>query len=146
MLTKKEPSKNGAKNTKNTSKSASLQIQQPSNQHQGPINEVAILSHPIKNQATSQGHGDKKPGQKTRITVKYDVGFPNQLFIRGKGASLSWDKGQPLKNVKSDEWVWESDATSSHFEFKVLINDQTYEQGDNHQATNGYLIIYTPKF
>src|SRR4051794_40705456 len=42
---------------------------------------------------------DKKTS-KTRVTIKYDAGFPNQLYIRGKGANLSWDKGQPLKNTK----------------------------------------------
>jgi hypothetical protein len=89
---------------------------------------------------------DKKGSAKTRITVKYDVGFNNQLYIRGKGANLSWDKGQPLKNVKPDEWVWETDAHFTNCEFKILINDRVYENGDNHHLNAGSNLLYTPHF
>lgn len=82
----------------------------------------------------------------TRVTVKYDVGFGNQVFIRGKGADLSWDKGLPLENRKSDEWVWEIETPFSACEFKVLINDEHYEIGHNHPLTPGSQIQYTPKF
>lgn len=89
---------------------------------------------------------EKKKNPKTKITIKYDVGFSNQLFIRGKGATLSWDKGQPLKNVKPDEWVWETDASFTSCEFKVLINDTCYECGTNHTLSMGATIVYTPSF
>lgn len=85
-------------------------------------------------------------GPKTRVMVKYDIGFNNILTIRGKGANLSWDKGIALKNVKNDEWVWESDIPFTTCEFKVLINDEQYEQGDNHPLSCGTNIQYTPRF
>lgn len=85
-------------------------------------------------------------GKKTHITIKYDVGFPNQLTIRGKGANLNWDKGQPLKNVRNDEWIWETETPFSHCEFKVLINDRQFETGENHHLTQGASVIYTPHF
>lgn len=84
--------------------------------------------------------------EKTKVTVKYDVGFPNQLYIRGKGGNLSWDKGISFKNVKSDEWVWETDTPFTQCEFKVLINDRIYESGDNHTLKQGASVVYTPKF
>lgn len=40
-----------------------------------------------------------KKASVSRVIVEYDCGFPNNLFIRGKGGGLSWDKGQPLKNL-----------------------------------------------
>lgn len=89
---------------------------------------------------------ERKTGPSSRITIKYDVGFSNSLYIRGKGASLSWDKGQPLKNSKPDEWVWETTAPFTTCEFKVLINDSEYEIGDNHLLTCGASVHYTPKF
>ncbi len=89
---------------------------------------------------------DKKASSKTRVTIKYDAGFPNQLYIRGKGANLSWDKGQPLKNTKPDEWVWETDAHFNHCEFKILINDRVYENGDNHHLNACSTLLYTPHF
>ena len=82
----------------------------------------------------------------TRIIIKYDVGFNNALFIRGKGANLNWEKGIPLKNVKRDEWVWETNAPFATCEFKILINDSQYELGENHQLSHGATAHHTPKF
>lgn len=83
---------------------------------------------------------------KTRVTVKYDVGFGNTLTLRGQGANLSWDKGIPMKNIKADEWVWETDTPFATAEFKVLINDKTYETGRNHLLHSGTMVQYTPRF
>lgn len=90
-------------------------------------------------------HANAKKG-KTRVTVKYDVGFHNTLYIRGQGANLNWERGIQMKNVKADEWVWESDNNFSQCEFKVLINDRVYENGPNHKIQNGNSIQYTPRF
>jgi hypothetical protein len=90
--------------------------------------------------------GPKKKGPITRVTVKYDVGFSNALYLRGKGANLNWDRGVMLKNVKSNEWLWETDVPFSSCEFKVLINDRQYEVGENHPLTCGTSIQYTPRF
>ncbi len=84
--------------------------------------------------------------KKTKITVKFDAGFPNNLFIRGRGADLSWDKGIPLNNVQADEWIWETDRPFATCEFKILINDELYEAGDNHVVQCGAQVIYTPRF
>ncbi len=84
---------------------------------------------------------------KTRITIKYDVGFHNTLFIRGQGINgMSWDRGTPLKNVKADEWVWETDNSFANAEFKVLINDRVYEVGTNHTLKCGANFHYSPRF
>ena len=83
---------------------------------------------------------------KTHITIKYDVGFGNTLSIRGKGPNLSWDKGLPLKNIKADEWSWESQDQFTNGEFKILINDSIFEVGANHPLTCGDHIQYNPKF
>lgn len=85
-------------------------------------------------------------GPKTRITINYDAGFPNGLYLRGHGANLSWDKGILLKNVKADEWIWETNVPFTSCEFKVLINDSQYEIGQNHTLTCGASIRYTPNF
>lgn len=89
---------------------------------------------------------EKRGGAITRVTVKFDVGFGNALYIRGKGANLNWNKGTLMKNVKPDEWQWEIDLPFNACEFKVLINDREYESGDNHPLIAGSAIQYTPKF
>jgi len=89
---------------------------------------------------------DNKKPAKTHIIIHYDVGFNNQIYLRGAGANLSWDKGVKLKNTKADEWIWETDLPFNLCEFKVLINDQIYETGENHRITTGNSMRYAPKF
>lgn len=87
-----------------------------------------------------------KTPQITRIHIKYDTGFGNCLFLRGQGSNLSWEKGIPLKNVKSDEWLFETNLVFNELEFKVLINDLYYETGANHIIEYGNTIQYHPHF
>jgi hypothetical protein len=84
---------------------------------------------------------------KTRILIQYDCGFGNKLFIRGEGIStLSWDKGEPMTNSGPSEWVWETDRPFSVAKFKVLLNDLSYEQGENHNIAYGKEIAISPAF
>ena len=89
---------------------------------------------------------DASQAKKSRVLVKYDVGFGNILFIRGQGAGLNWEKGQMMKNLSKDEWVWETDLSFNACEFKVLLNDQGFESGDNHKLLQGANFEYTPRF
>jgi hypothetical protein len=84
---------------------------------------------------------------KTKIVAHIDCGFTNSLFIRGEGvSSLSWDKGIQMKNIAPNEWVWESDRPFSTMQFKVLVNDSWYEQGDNHSTVFGQDMEISPQF
>lgn len=89
----------------------------------------------------------KKKTQTTRILVNFDCGFSNSLFVRGEGISgLSWDKGTPLKNVKADQWVFETDKPFAKAQIKILLNDKQYEAGDNHKVDCGSNVVFRPKF
>lgn len=135
MLTKKNVNqKNEIKNNKNSKIFPSSE----KNFQTGASSTPTYSSQSSLSPQTSSG--------KTKVTIKYNAGFPNQLFIRGKGANLSWEKGQPLKNTKPDEWVWETDTRFSSCEFKILINDTIYETGENHLLNEGANILYTPSF
>ncbi len=89
---------------------------------------------------------EKKEAVKSAIRVKYDVGFSNNLYIRGQGPGLSWVEGVPLKNVAADEWIWETCESFNSCEFKVLINDKQYENGENHFLPPGATVQYIPRF
>lgn len=109
----------------------------------------APLNEKMKTTTINQDHEQTsiaRSGNKTRIIIKYDVGFGNSLFIRGTGANLNWDKGIPMKNIKNDEWLWETETPFSKAEFKILINDKHYETGHNHMIHSGNMIQYTPRF
>jgi hypothetical protein len=96
------------------------------------------------NKPDSRNQGSSK--NVTRITIKFDVGFSNTLYLRGEGPGLSWNKGLKLKNVKADEWVWETSQPFNRGEFKVLINDVQFEIGENHKLVSGANVVYTPNF
>ena len=82
----------------------------------------------------------------TRIVVNFDVGFENELFVRGQGADLNWEHGYRMTNVDPGTWVWESTSISAPVEFKVLINDLEFEEGENHVLQPGSSLDLTPSF
>ena len=150
MLTKKENIKDEIKVSKSTKNCTSSKTQEGTNCCQPstkPVNLPPAKTTPTPLVKTTDNSSEKKCcSSKTRITIKFDAGYPNQMFIRGKGANLSWEKGQPMKNVKADEWSWETEIPFSACEFKVLINDRVYENGENHHINGGAVILYTPHF
>mgnify|MGYP001352218587 CR=1 FL=1 len=89
---------------------------------------------------------EKKELSKTSLIVNIDVGFDNVLFIRGTGPGMSWDKGVPLRNVSSSKWIWDYTGPFAPFEFKILLNDECYENGDNHRFDFGKILNITPCF
>lgn len=103
---------------------------------------ACTCSSPMAKKSESKG-GLKK----TSVTVKFDCGFPNTLYIRGEGcSSLSWNKGIQMTNISSNEWTWECARPCSHVTFKVLINDEVYESGDNHTIGYGDTMTVYPNF
>ena len=81
----------------------------------------------------------------TIIEAKVDVGFGNNLFVRGQGAGLSWDTGVPLKCIDSDTWQW-SAPVSDELKFKLLLNDTVWAQGEDLVAAPGQRLQIAPKF
>lgn len=125
-------------------KPSSVKNESTSNKEATKNPSTAVATQPTYNTNLATKPGTK--GAKSRILVKYDVGFHNALYIRGQGANLNWERGVPLKNVNADEWVWESDADFSNLEFKILINDRVYETGNNHNLKCGTHTQIHPKF
>jgi hypothetical protein len=83
---------------------------------------------------------------KTSIIARADVGFGNQLYIRGTGADLSWERGLPLENVSAYEWAFATTKAKSDVTFKFLINDELWAEGDNVTVAEGATSISSPVF
>lgn len=84
---------------------------------------------------------------KTVVTVKCNCGFPNNLYIRGEGIpGLTWSKGVLMKNIKMDEWIWETEFSFTTGLIKILVNDKWYEQGENHKIECGKSVTIVPNF
>jgi hypothetical protein len=81
----------------------------------------------------------------TTIEAKIDVGFGNQLFLRGQGAGLSWERGIPLECVDSKTWRLTVPAQEKLL-FKVLLNDSIWSKGEDVVVTPGQRVEITPAF
>lgn len=82
----------------------------------------------------------------TTIQARVDVGFGNQLFVRGEGPGLSWDRGLPAQNTGADVWVVELEGAETPVVFKCLINDTLWAQGEDCLAPPGATVTVEPRF
>ena len=95
---------------------------------------------------TAQSNTSKDPKRPvTTIEAKVDVGFGNNLFVRGQGAGMSWEHGLPMTCVDGQTWRW-SGAVSDNVTFKVLLNDAVWAQGENIEAKPGQNVEVRPSF
>ena len=96
--------------------------------------------------AAKKTGGKKKIAAKTTIAARVDVGFGNNLYIRGEGAGLSWDVGILMRNLSPYEWAWETKSSDKTIEYKLLINDELWANGENQFAQRDETAITAPTF
>lgn len=85
------------------------------------------------------------PDAPVTIEAKIDVGYGNNLFVRGQGGGLSWERGLPLQNVDSKTWRLIVPAKDK-VQFKFLLNDAVWCQGEDLVAAPGKKVEVTPAF
>jgi len=107
-----------------------------------PAKKTVAKKSSSKNQKTCKASASKL----SRVLVKYNAGWGNQLFIRGAGADLSWEKGVPMQCVGEDEWLWEQLVCRGSLSFKILINDQAWSTGEDMILEAGESITVHPSF
>ena len=108
--------------------------------------KVVAKKAPAKKAVAPKAKTAAKKDLKTSIIARVDVGFGNQLYIRGTGADLSWEKGLPLENVSAYEWAFATTKANSDVTFKFLINDELWAEGDNIIVAKGATSISSPVF
>ena len=82
----------------------------------------------------------------TRITADYDVGFGRFLALRGDQAPLDWNTGWPGFNTDNATWRWVLTELEGPFACKTLLDDATWQTGDNVGATAGTDVRVVPSF
>ncbi len=89
----------------------------------------------------------------TLVRATYDTGWGHRLTIRGDTPPLSWSKGIDMQWTAGNVWVWQTQsiAANTPIEFKVLIDDTTWEIVDgqatkNHTTTGGATASIAPVF
>lgn len=82
----------------------------------------------------------------TRITAKADPGANHFISLRGDTAPLSWSAGFPMRRTVPGEWAFVTTELGSDFEFKVLVDDTTWQTGPNVPGKSGMDQVVTPAF
>lgn len=108
-----------------------------------PVKKAAKKA-PAKKAATKKAIAKKPP--LTTVTARVDVGFGNNLYIRGEGAGLSWESGVLMDNLSPYEWAFSTAKAKGTVTFKFLINDEVWADGDNLTVAAGGSSISSPTF
>jgi len=90
----------------------------------------------VKKTTTAKKAAPKKPAATskkpvTTVVAQCDVGWGNNLYIRGEGGGLSWEKGILMEASGDNEWKWTSSDAGKGIEFKFLVNDELWSEGEN---------------
>lgn len=112
-------------------------------------------NHPAQWAAQDRWQGSnawKRQNQGLQLCAYADVGFGNQLFIRGEGCGLSWEQGIPMQCEGSNCWCWQPEAwaqsqdAAEGVQFKVLVNDEVWCEGPNCCVNAQCKLEWTPSF
>jgi hypothetical protein len=88
-----------------------------------------------------------QPPFTARIIVRYQGNPGDRLFLHGTGPGMQgWQRGIEMRR-ENNLWVYESREPFERFEFKVMLNDQQWETGENHTiATGKPVVLHTMTF
>ena len=82
----------------------------------------------------------------TTITAQIDIGFGNQLHVRGEGPGLSWDQGVLMNCVSDNQWQIVLAESARPFVFKFLVNDLSWSTGEDYTVQPGASVTLEPTF
>jgi len=88
----------------------------------------------------------EQPASVIKIRAQIDIGFGNELYIRGNAAGLSWDKGIQMNCVNNDMWTFTLVGVNEPVAFKFLVNDLTWSTGEDYVVSPGIDFIIQPTF
>jgi hypothetical protein len=109
---------------------------EPAERAKAPAKKAAS---PAKNKAVAEPPA-------TFISAQIDIGFGNHLTLRGEGPGLSWDRGLVMDNVGQNLWTASVKGATQPVVFKVLVNDLTWNTGDDYVVEPGQSITVYPSF
>jgi hypothetical protein len=100
-----------------------------------------VKKHPILKPLFSKLFPEITFSNEQRIFVRCDTGLTHWLTIRGTDP-LSWyAKGVDMENVAANLWQCNIGNDVKAFEYKVLIDDQHWEDGENHNSQKEIVIV-----
>lgn len=82
----------------------------------------------------------------TFISARADIGFGNHLYLRGEGPGLSWDHGVAMDCVANDLWSATLKGALAPVVFKILVNDLSWNTGNDYVVEPGQSVTVNPVF
>ncbi len=83
----------------------------------------------------------------TRLVAHTDAGFGHHLAIRGDTSPLDWDRGWPMEATADDRWeLLLTELPDGPFTWKVLLDDETWQTGEDNAGQAGQVNETTPTF
>ncbi|MDC4233265.1 alpha-amylase family glycosyl hydrolase [Actinomyces sp. B33] len=84
----------------------------------------------------------------TTVRVHANVGYGNAIAIRGDAYPFTWSSGRAARWTEGDVWVYETERipAGTPINLKALVNDSTWQSGDNTVAEAGSVIDIYPSF
>jgi hypothetical protein len=101
---------------------------------------------PAKASAAAPVKGQSTAPAVTKVVALIDVGFGNNLTIRGDGPGLSWQSGVGMVCTDGTSWIWSTTEASGPITFKVLANDMTWCAGEDYVVLPGETVTISPLF
>lgn len=80
------------------------------------------------------------------VEARVQAGPSDIVYIRGQGSGLRWDVGLPMAWVGRGKWVWCTRGAQPGTEFKVLLNDEMWSEGQNALLRPGEIVRIEPQF
>jgi len=108
------------------------------------MGEEAVSDHPGIVVRLEPAQGDDVVA--TRILAQANPAMNQFLSVRGNLAPLSWDLGFPMQRTTIGQYGFTSTELAGDFEFKILLNDQSWQTGPNVLGKGGTTQIVMPTF
>lgn len=118
--------------------------QQDFNARKGAAPELKPTSTPVT--ASSSIEVSSEPiALPTLITIQYPARLGEHLYIRGEGSGFTWGQKVPLISIDANTWQLRQ-PMQGEFRFKILLNNEEWETGNDHPAKGGDAVSATPVF
>lgn len=83
----------------------------------------------------------------TVLTASIFIGIGNKPFVRGSGAGLSWDAGQPMEFQEIGKWRWVApEGLATTVEFQLYRNDEDPDLSGKYTLDPGQRVEIEPVF
>lgn len=108
------------------------------------VGEEAVSDHPGVLAVLEAATGDAVIT--TRVTALHDPGAGHFVALRGDLSPLTWTEGHPMWRRAVGEYGFVTTEIQASFEFKVLVDDVTWQTGENVAGMPGEDVMVVPVF